>query len=219
MNFLKKLFTLKQQQQFIQDDNGLHQLGGNIPTDFIIPDNQFLGGFQYLGFINNVDKYFEWLPFPLHLICPIFTDFDYVFLDYENPNQPKMIYPTNSAEITSPFDELTKESYVIYHKANFSLTPLDGINDDNQFEVVAIAGKPHWTQSSESPTCPKSNKKMEFVCQLMSNGPITAKEKNFQGESDYYENLFTELNFWCDGDLKVFFEPTSKVACYFIQNT
>jgi len=210
---------LKQQLQFIQDDKGLHHLGGDIPKEFIIPDNDFLGGFQYLGLINNVDKYFEWLPFPIHLICPIFTDFDYIYLDYDIPSQPKLIYPSNSALVTSAYDEVTKESYVIYNKACFSLTPFDGINDDNEFEVVAIAGNPHWTQSAESPTCPKSNKKMEFVCQLMSNGPITCKEKNFKGQSDYYEELFTKLNFWCDGDLKVFFEPTSKIACLFIQNT
>ena len=219
MNFLKNLFNSIPQLQFVQDNNGLHQLGGDIPSDFKIPENEFLGGFQYLGFINNADKHFGWLSFPLHLICPIFTDFDYLFLDYENPNQPKMIYPTNSAEVTSAYDELKKNSYIIYNKANFSLTPFDGINDDNEFEVVAIAGKPHWTQASELPTCPKSNKKMDFVCQIMSNGPITAKEKNFNGTSEYYEKLFTDLNFWCDGDLKVFFQPTSKVACYFIQNT
>ena len=54
MNFLKKLFNVKQQLQFIQDDNGLHQLGGDIPSNFVIPDNEFLGGFQYLGYINNL---------------------------------------------------------------------------------------------------------------------------------------------------------------------
>ena len=219
MSFLKNLFNSTPQLQFVQDVDGLHQLGGDIPSDFKIPENEFLGGLQYLGFINNADKYFDWLPFPLHLICPIFTDFDYVFLDYENPNQPKLIYPTNTAEITTTYDELTKHSHVIYNKANFSLQPFDGINDDNEFDVIAIAGKPHWTQSSETPTSPKSKKKMQFVCQLMSNGPITAKEKNFRSDDDYYEKLFTELNFWCDGDLKVFFDPTSKVACYFIQNT
>ncbi len=205
--------------QFIQDDKGLHQLGGDIPSDFKIPENEFMGGFQYLGFINNNDKNFEWLPFRLHLICPIFTNFDYIFLDYENENAPKLIYPVNSAEISTEYDELTKDSYVIYNQANFSLAPFEGINDDNEFEVVAIAGEPHWTQLSEAPICPKSNRKMQFVCQLMSNGPITTKEKNFKGHSEYYETLFTELNFWGDGDLKIFFEPVSKVACYFIQNT
>jgi hypothetical protein len=219
MRFLKKLFNSTHQLEFVQDDLGLHQLGGDIPSEFTIPENEFLGGFQYLGFINNADKYFEWLPFPLHLICPIFTDFDYVFLDYENPNAPKLIYPADTGTITSAYDELTKDSYIIYNKANFSLQLFDGVNDDNEFDVIAIAGKPHWTQYSEVPTSPKSKKKMRFVCQLMSNGPITAKDKNFKSDDDYYEKLFTELNFWCDGDLKVFFDPTSKVACYFIQNT
>ena len=60
---------------------------------------------------------------------------------------------------------------------------------------------------------------MKFICQLFSNMPITAKSKNFKSNDDYYENLFSNLNFWCDGDLKVYFEPTSKIACYFIQNT
>ncbi len=219
MKFLKNLFPLKQQLEFIKDENGLHQLGGGIPDNFKIPENQFFGSFQYLGFISNTDQHFKWLPFPLHLICPIFTDFDYIFLDYENPNEPKLIYPTNSAAITTAYDELTKDSYVIYNDASFSLAPFAGIDEDNEFDVVAIAGKPHWTQSAESPICPKSKMKMEFVCQLMSNGPITAKEKNFKGASEYYEKLFNELNFWCDGDLKIFFEPKSKVACYFIQNT
>lgn len=219
MNFIKNIFGSKPQMQFIQETHGLHQLGGDVPFDFEIPENEFFGGFQYLGFINNRDKYFDWLPFPLHLICPIFTDFDYVYLDYENPNKPKLIYPTNTAEITTAYDEVTKNSYVIYNKANFSLQPFEGVNDDNEYDVIAIAGKPYWTQSSHVPTCLKSNKRMKFVCQLMSNGPITAKEKNFQGACDYYEKLFTELNFWSDGDLKIFFEPKSKVACYFIQNT
>jgi len=219
MNLIKNIFNQTKQFEFIQDDNGLHQLGGDIPPDFKVPENEFLGGFQYLGFINNADKQFEWLPFTLHLICPIFTDFDYVFLDYENPKEPKLIYPTNSVDITSAYDELTKNSYIIYNKEHFSLRPFDGVNNDNEFDVVAIAGKPNWTQTSNVPTCPKTGKKMKFVCQLMSNGPITAKEKNFSSNDEYYEKLFTELNFWTDGDLKVFFEPSSKVACYFIQNT
>ena len=219
MNFLKNLFNSTPQMQFVQDYNGLHQFGGELPADFKIPENEFLGGFQYLGVINNEDKQFDWLPFPLHLICPIFTDFDFIFLEYENPNEPKLIYPTKTAEVTTAYDELTKDSYVVYNKENFSIQPFEGVNEENEFEVIAIAGKPHWTQSSNIPTSPKSHKKMKFVCQLMSNGPITAKEKNFKSDNFYYEKLFTELNFWCDGDLKVFFDPTSKVACYFIQNT
>lgn len=219
MNFLKNIFNPVSQMQFVKDHNGLHQLGGDVPDEFTMPKNEFPAGFQYLGFINNKDNYYNWLPFQLHLICPIFSDFDYIFLDYENPNQPKLIYPTNTSEITTPFEELTKDSYIIYKKEDFSLQRFEGISDENEFDVIAIAGKPNWTQRGAVPFCPKTNKKMRFVCQLMSNGPIVAKEKNFNGVNEYYEKLFTELNFWCDGDLKIFFEPTSKVACYFIQNT
>lgn len=219
MNFIKNIFNLKPQFEFVQDPTGFHQLGGEIPTDFKIPENEFLGGFQYLGFINNSDKYFNWLPFSLHLICPIFTDFEYIFLDYTNPNQPEIISPSNTTEITSAYDELTKDSYIIYHKENFSLKAFEGINDVNEFDVMGVAGKPHWSQSPYEPFSPKSNKKMKFVCQLMSNGQIKVKDKNFKSNDEYYEKIFSELNFWCDGDLKIFFDPESKVACYFIQNT
>lgn len=216
---LRKLLTFKKQYEFIHDSNGLHQIGGDIPHGFKTPGNEFPGGFQYLGFINKADKHFKWLPFSLHLICPIFTDFDFIYLDYEDPNEPKLLYPTNTADVTTAYDEITKDSYVIYNKANFSLRRFNGITEDNEFDVIGIAGKPHWTQISEVPICPKSNKKMKFVCQLTSNNPIKAKDKNFKSNESYYEKLYTELNFWCDGDLKIFFEPNSKIACYFIQNT
>lgn len=219
MNFIKDIFKQEKQFEFIQDENGLHHIGGDIPEDFTIPANDFLGGFQYLGLINNTDIQFDWLPFSLHLISPIFTDFEYVFLDYQIPKEPKLIYPTNSSKITSAYDELTKDSYVIYNKINYSLMPFKGVNEYNEFETIAITGKPHWSQSSNFPICPKSKNKMKFVCQIFSNAPITAKDKNFKSDDEYYEKLFTNLNFWCDGDLKVFFDPTSKVACYFIQNT
>jgi hypothetical protein len=219
MNLLKTIFNKITQHEFIQNDLGLHHIGGDFPSNFIIPKNEFLGGFQYIGFINNEDAVFEWLPFSLHLICPIFTDFDYIFLDYENPNEPKIIYPKNTWNISSAYDELTKESHVVYNKSNFELKPFNGINEENEFEVIGVTGKPHLNNSFRTPICPKSNKKMKFICQLFSNMTITAKSKNFKSNDDYYENLFSNLNFWCDGDLKVYFEPTSKIACYFIQNT
>ena len=57
---------------------------------------------------------------------------------------------------------------------------------------------------------------MRFVCQLTSNSDIYAREKNCKGADTYYEEIFAKLNFWCNGDLKIFFEPKTKVACYFI---
>jgi hypothetical protein len=58
---------------------------------------------------------------------------------------------------------------------------------------------------------------MKFLCQL--NGGVTAKRTNVEPKNESYIQYYEELNFWGDGDLFVFFEPTSKVACYFIQNT
>jgi hypothetical protein len=177
MKFIKNLFSSTPQMQFVQDEKGIHQLGGDIPSHFKIPENEFPGGFQYLGFINQKDKYFDWLPFTLHLICPIFTDFDYLYLHYENPNQPRLIYPTNTADITTAYDELSKDSYIIYNRLNFSLAAFEGVNEDNQFDVIGLAGKPYWTQAPQLPVSPILKKKMRFVCQLTSNAPITAKEK------------------------------------------
>ncbi|WP_162051353.1 hypothetical protein [Pontibacter pamirensis] len=219
MNLLKRIMNIQSQFEFVEDSAGLHQLGGEIPRDFKIPENEFKGGFQYLGYIENKDKFFDWLPFKLNLICPIFLDFDYVFLDYENANEPKLLYPLNTSEITTAYDELDKDSRVTYNSLSCSLKPFKGVDDDNEFEIIGLAGRPHWIQAEDYPICPKTKKKMKFVCQLMSNGHVKAKSRNFRSEDDYYEKIFEEMNFWCDGALKVFFEPTSKVACYFIQNT
>ncbi|WP_262509774.1 hypothetical protein [Breznakibacter xylanolyticus] len=40
---------MTKQFEFIENKKGLHHLGGEIPNDFIIPKNDFLGGFQYIG--------------------------------------------------------------------------------------------------------------------------------------------------------------------------
>lgn len=57
---------------------------------------------------------------------------------------------------------------------------------------------------------------MKFLCQLHNGSKM--KSSNIVPESDWNKNYFDELNF-CGGDLYVFFEPVSKVACYFIQYT
>ena len=68
---------------------------------------------------------------------------------------PKLIYPTNSSDTTTAFDELRKDSYIIYHKNNFSLRPFDGITEENKFKVVAISGLPNWTQDTDYPKMSK----------------------------------------------------------------
>ena len=222
MNLLSKLFEKKSQLEFVENNEGLHHFGGEIPENFNIPQNKFLANFQYIGKISKTDSNFDWLPFDINLICPILTDFDYMFLDYKNPNNPILIYPENTENITSAYDEINQDTRLIYEMKKFSLKNFDGINEENEFEVFGIAGKPQPNFEDEPvvfPKCPMTNKKMKFVAQIFSNNHIKTISKNFTSKSDYEEEIHQHMNFWCDGSLKVFMEPTSKIVCYSIQNT
>ena len=59
---------------------------------------------------------------------------------------------------------------------------------------------------------------MKFICQLGSFSDIKAIFSNVK-PTDGMEQYFQKLNFWCDGNLYIFIEPTSKIMCYTMQNT
>ncbi|MEN2412457.1 hypothetical protein [Flavobacterium mesophilum] len=219
MNFIKSLLGITKNYEFEFNETGKHQLGGEIPAEFVIPDNEFKSNFQYLGFIDNNDELFNWLPFKLNLICPIYLDFDQIFLDYEKPNEPQLIFPKNTSEIGSAYKSLDINSKVIYEAQKFSLREFDGVTEDNEFDIKGIAGRPHWDQKQNIPICPKTNNKMKFVCQLTSWNDVPTKYTNVVEESEYEQKLFSKMNFWIDGNLYVFIEPKAKTVCYFIQNT
>lgn len=198
--------------QLVEDRNGLHQIGGEIPYDFQLPENKCVVPFQYLGFINNLDPYFTWLPFKIHLTCPIYLNIGNVFLDYSNPNNPRIINrnEVESAD-TSYEDDLNQTSEIVFNEMNFSFLEADDFSESGH------SGLPNWIQHPDIPMCPISGKRMKFLCQI--NGGVAAKRTNVEPKNEWYRQYYEQLNFWCDGDLFVFFEPTSKVACYFIQNT
>lgn len=177
-----------------------------------MPDNKCVVPFQYLGYIDNQDKNFSWLPFKIHLTCPIYLNIGNVFLDYTNQNKPTII---NREEVknadTSYDDDLNQNSEIVFNEMKISFI------EDVEFSVTGHSGIPNWIQYPDIPICPKSKKRMKFLCQL--NGGVTAKRTNVEPKDEWYRHYYEELNFWGDGDLFVFFEPTSKVACYFIQNT
>lgn len=216
MGLFNNLFKAKKiQYELVRDENGLHQIGGEIPTDFVVPENEFIAGFQYLGYINQTDPLFSWLPFKLHLIHPIYTDEQSVYLDYSDPESPKIIKPKNTAESTSAFDEIDKNSKIIFEAVKVRLQQQEEIDE---FETIGICGEPTWLQEAEIPWCPKSGKAMKFVCQLGSFGEIKATYSNVEA-TDGMESYFEELNFWCDGNLYVFMEPNTKTVCCTMQNT
>lgn len=219
MSLLNRLFSSTKMYEFVFNECGKHKLGGEIPTEFVLPKNEFISNFQYLGSINNSDKPFNWLPFNLNLICPIYLDFDQLILDYENPNEPKLISPINTSEIGSAYNTLTIHSRIVFEEKKFSLNEFDGLNQDNEFELIGSTGKPNWVQEKNVPKCPKTNKEMKFVCQLTSWGDLKTTFTNVVCESEYEQQQFQKLNFWCDGNLYIYMQPESKTVCYFIQNT
>jgi hypothetical protein len=198
--------------EFKRDENGKHQIGGDTPTDFKMPFSKFMTEFQYLGFIDNSDEIFSWLPFKLHLICPIYLDIETVFLDYTDHLSPILLSPEDSESVTSAYDDLDRNSMIVYESVKVKLEQVDIIDD---FNCIGTAGKPAWLQHSNIPTCPKSGRQMKFLCTLMSFGDIKTKSTNIV--STYPD--FNQMTFWGDGNLYVFIEPKEKTVCYFIQNT
>lgn len=203
--------------EFIESQKGKHQIGGKKPSNFKYPKNEFLANFQYIGFINRDDDLFKWLPFNLHLICPIYLDIEEVYLDYSIENAPTIIKPQKTSEITSGFDDLTIDSYIEFDTRKLELVESVEIDD---FECIGVAKYPFSSlENVHVPICPKSGRKMKFVCQLMTFGRIPTKERNFKSSDEYLDEYYQFMNFWCDGSLFVFIEPDTKIVCYFIENT
>jgi hypothetical protein len=197
--------------KLVKDANGIHQLGGEIPDDFQLPENKCVVPFQYLGYISNQEENFSWLPFKVHLTCPIYLNIDKVFLDYSNAQKPFIINRDEVEQADTEYDDdLNRNSEIVYNKMNFSFI------GKRKFSGNGWSGIPNWIQRPEIPICPKSGKRMKFLCQLW--GGVTTKRTNVEPKEEWYRKYYEELNF-SDGALFVFFEPTSKVACYFTQNT
>lgn len=199
---------------FTEDPDGMHWMGGEGPVGFQFPENNCPGSFQYIGFINRNDPSFSWLPFSLNLVCPVYVDFFQLWLDYSDPAKPVVI---NSSEINSAgtaYEDLKKDSVVIFNQVMFRTEENSGYGYDFGF-----TGVPEWIQYPDIPRCPKINKTMRFVCQLVSDTGVGTRTTNVKPEKEWYRQYFEEMNFWGDGDLFVFFEPEAKIACYFIQHT
>lgn len=199
---------------FDTSEDGENWLGGKIPSDFIIPENTCPGSFQYLGKLSQTSPAFTWLPFDVHMICPIYLDIDKVWLDYSIPTAPVVLNIEEVNSLTTAYDDLKLDSFIEYQKVPFTTS------SDEEFGFgIGFSGIPNWIQFPDIPRCPKTNKTMRFLCQLLSSDDVKTKNTNIQPADDWYNQYFEKMNFWGDGDLFVFFEPESKIACYMIQNT
>jgi hypothetical protein len=210
LNYLKT--TPKRKLSLVIDQGGFHQLGGDVPDYFILPQCSCAVPFQYLGYINNLDPQFSYLHDRIHLACPIYLNISRVFLDYSDPERPFIINKDEVESAGTSFEDLNQDSIIVYNKRRFDFV------DAGNVATCGLSGLPSWKQIPDIPTCPNSGKLMKFICQL--NGGVTVRKSNIICKFHHYSRrYFEDMNFWCDGDLFVFFEPTSKVACYFIQNT
>ncbi|MCC6413364.1 MAG: hypothetical protein IT270_17005 [Saprospiraceae bacterium] len=197
--------------KLVEKPKGRHQLGGELPHDVQFPENNCVVPFQYLGFINNNDPQFHWLPFKVHLMCPIYLNIDVVYLDYNDSQHPKLLNREEIENTGTSYDDLNQHSEIVFEALNFDF--VQGL----EFADNGNAGIPSWIQHPTIPTCPISGKRMKFLCQF--SGGVRVKRTNVVPKNENYRRYFEELDFWGGGYLYVFFEPTSKVACYFIQNT
>ncbi len=188
-------------------------LGGEIPEKFSIPKFKFNAPFQYLGKLSKLNEAFNWLPFDLHLVAPIYLNFDKLFIDYSDPLNPKVINVEELSQTDNSYDDLKPNSEIVYEKVFIST------EKSNNLDGFAHTGVPNWIQYPDIPSCPKSKKTMKFLCQLTDGLEVKTKRTNVKPKDDWYKQYFENMNFWGDGDLYIFFEPESKVACFLIQNT
>ncbi len=197
---------------------GIHKLGGQKTKNLTIPKNNFQGGIQYIGTISNQDSLFNWLPFDFNIIAPIYSDFNGIYIDYQDENNPKIIGEIDPYDLTSAYDELDENTDVIFEERFFEFIDKNEITEDDELEIFGIAKKPFFGINDELEiTCPRSNEKMDFICQISSWTEIPIKQSNIDIENSENQEELSNLNFWTDSSLFIYFNPNSKIACCFIQ--
>lgn len=204
----------------ISDSNGYQVLGGETPNDFNVPLSECQAPFIYLGKIDcQLEESLHWTGFSiLHLVCPILADMNVLYLDYTNPNEPKIINFNEVNRFTTPYEDLSNTDKITIKdtKVSFKKMKLDYIYDGS---IIGNIGSPSWLQNELIPRCPETKKPMKFLISIETNklGEMRASNIKVDNRSDEsYVNLF---NLYGCGTLFVFFSPESKTLAYFMQNT
>lgn len=211
-----EFFPVKTHTIYAIDDvmNSDSYIGGLPPRKFEFPEAHQKTPFQYIGKISKSANGIDWLPFDLHIIAPIFLKFDKVFLDYSDPQKPKVINDEELKKASSLYNEINPESEITYRKTPIKFRETDDFGYD-----LGHAGVPNWIKYPDIPNCPKSGRVMQFVCQIKSESGIETESSNILTKDGVAPDYSEILNFRVDGDLFIFFEPKSKVLCLFIQNS
>ena len=198
---------------FLEKSNkGLHRIGGVLPEGLILPTHDKLKTpFQYIGTIDSSDKYFRWLPMPkFHIIYPVYECNFGVFLDYSNPNEPRIIEPVtfDPAWYEVGMEKITP----IFSETRFTTTERwnpERFENNGQL----LCGVPLWYQAPEVPRNPITGKVMKYICTINSDTEI--KITNYESNREYIRDDY--LIFADMGHLYVFFDPDTKIAHFQIQ--
>lgn len=198
----------------LEDISGVHKLGGKLPSDFKLPTSDERLMFQYIGLISSLDEEFSWLTNDFHLIYPIYQTLGYLFLDYSDSLSPRIF--GDNYEMESIFPESLKIKNLEYEEIRLNLTskPKNYKNSGEQITIYGRTGVAEFNPYFDFPLCPKTGKRMKFLCQIY--GGVKVKIAEIEGVEGY-EKYFRGLEFGDMADLFVFFEPDSKIACYFCQ--
>lgn len=197
---------------YVEDPKGFHQLGGELPEGFKMPEHNCVVPFQYLGFISNEDPTFSWLPFPLHLIFPLYLNCGPLYLDYSNPSSPVLLNREGPEKSDTSFEmEMNKDSELVYEEKRFGFIK-EYIKYSNGY-----TGVPIWVQGADIPVSPVTGKALRFVGQVSDR--VKTKRSNVVPRNEHYKTYFDKMEFWGSGVLYVFYEPETNIASLLIQGT
>lgn len=200
---------------FQLNNEGLHHIGGQKPSELILPENAFKGGIQYLGFLNNLDPILNWLPFSINLICPIYINWAEIYIDYNQPLKPKLIN-IQSFDEESNFEELNTNTIISFSNHNFEISQ---IRSKELIIGDLIEPNAELIKNNFWPICPISKIEMKFLCKLSGSNNIHVNHTIIEFDDAWNEEYFNTLDcFGNDGELLVFINPKTKILCYFIND-
>ena len=191
---------------------------------FSMPVSELINSpFQVIGKLSQKEPIFTWLPFEeFFLTYPLFTEImGCLYLDYSNPTSPE-VYAVDY-EINYPHGEIAVDRLHKFQKTNIAIRSIKDLNEEQDLDFdhwyIGITGVPFWIQHAEIPKCPKTGKRMKFICQINSMDSIKVTQSDILNERIPFVEMHTSLSFWGSGTLFVFIEPESKIVGYLIQNT
>jgi len=202
-----RMFFLKKTEQ------GVHRVGGKKPASLMLPWHKVMKTpFQYISTIDCSDPLFSWMGIEfLHIVYPLYECSPYgIFLDYSNPNAPKILNPESFTGDWYDAKYMNLNDVEFFETRYMSVADIDPelCSYMSEKKELLLCGVPCWLQYPEVPICPKTKKTMRFICQLESDDSIILTNPESIGAYAFADKY---LCFGDYGDLYLFFQPESRI--------